>query len=137
MTTIGSGQNRGRRDAVVTAPGCMSAGPYSLAMASGEHMFTSGQIGLDAEAGALVPGGFEAEVRQVFRNFEGLLRAAGLDFSDVLKCTVYLTDVADFPRLNPIYAEHFSRPFPARTTIVVADLPLGAKVEIEMILRRG
>ncbi len=119
--------------AMVEAPGCVSAGPYSLAMRSKAGLFTSGQIGLDAATATLVPGGFEAELQQIFRNFGGLFSAAGLEFSDVIKCTVYLTNVADFAKLNAIYAENFTRPFPARTTIGVAALPLGAVVEIEMI----
>ncbi|WEK00225.1 MAG: Rid family detoxifying hydrolase [Candidatus Sphingomonas phytovorans] len=136
MTTSDLSRHNDCHNAIVTAPGCVSVGPYSLAMTAGDLLITSGQIGLCAAAGTLVRGGFEAELRQIFSNFEGLLAAAGLSFADAIKCTVYLTDAADFARLNPIYAEHFPHPFPARTTIVVADLPLGARVEIEMILRR-
>lgn len=132
---IAAGGDLGRH-AIVDAPGCLRAGPYSLAVQTGSTIFTSGQIGLDAGSGKLVEGGFEAEVRQIFKNFGSLLTAAGLRFADVVKCNIYLTDVADFPTFNEIYGSYFPDPFPARTTVGVADLPLGAKVEMEMILHR-
>jgi 2-iminobutanoate/2-iminopropanoate deaminase len=124
------------RHALVDAPGCLRAGPYSLAVQTSGVVFTSGQIGLDANTGKLVEGGFEAEVRQIFKNFAALLAAAELSFADVVKCNIYLTDVSNFQIFNEIYASHFADPFPARTTIGIADLPLGAKVEMEMILHR-
>lgn len=125
----------GRRT-LVDAPGCLRAGPYSLAVQVDGVVFTSGQIGLDANSGKLVEGGFEAEVRQIFRNFASLLAAADLSFADVVKCNIYLTDVSNFPIFNEIYGSYFSAPFPARTTVGIADLPLGAQVEMEMILHR-
>lgn len=124
------------RHAIVKAPGCIAAGPYSLAVQTGGIVFTSGQIGLDPDTCTLVPGGFEAEVRQIFKNFTSLLEAAGLSFDNVVKCTVFLTDVETFAQLNALYRDYFPTPFPARTTIGVAELPLGALVEIEMIIHR-
>lgn len=124
----------GRR-VIVKAPGCLRAGPYSLASQVGDLLFTSGQIGLDADTHMLVPGGFEAETRQVFKNLNALLNAAGLDFSDVVKANSFLTDVGNFAAFNAIYAEQFQEPYPARTTIGVASLPLGALVEVELIVR--
>jgi 2-iminobutanoate/2-iminopropanoate deaminase len=123
------------RQAIVEASGCMRAGPYSLAMQSEGFALTSGQIGLDEGTGAIITGGLEAEVRQVFRNLGSVLEVAGLGFDDVLKANVFLTDISDFAAFNDIYAEHFSEPYPARTTIGVASLPLGALVEVELIVR--
>lgn len=123
------------RRPVVDAPGCMSAGPYSLAMRSGDIVFTAGQVGLDGETRELVEGGFDAQARQVFRNLRSVLGAAGLSFGDVLKANAFLTDVSDFAAFNAIYAEQFEAPYPARTTIGVASLPLGALVEVELIVR--
>lgn len=123
------------RRVIVEAEGCMRAGPYSLASQHGDLLFTSGQIGLDAATGTLVEGGFEAQTRQVFRNMRSLLDAAGLGFGDVLKTNNFLTDVSNFAAFNAIYAENFEEPYPARTTIGVASLPLGALVEVEFIVR--
>lgn len=127
-------QADGRR-VIVEATGCVRAGPYSLASQSGDLLFTSGQIGLDADTNALVEGGFAAQTRQVFKNLKSLLDAAGLGFGDVIKANNYLTDVSNFAAFNAIYAENFAEPYPARTTIGVASLPLGALVEVEFIVR--
>ena len=123
------------RSPIVDAPGCVAAGPYSLAMRSGDVIFTSGQVGLESTTRALVSGGFEAQTRQVFRNLKSVLNTAGLEFGDVLKANAFLTDVANFAAFNEIYAEQFVAPYPARTTIGVASLPLGALVEVELIVR--
>jgi 2-iminobutanoate/2-iminopropanoate deaminase len=121
--------------AIVEVPGCLRAGPYSLAMQSDGIIFTSGQVGLDSDTRALVEGGFEPQARQVFRNLKIILEAAGVGFGDVLKANVFLAEILNFATLNAIYGEHFSVPYPARTTIGVASLPLGALVEIELIAR--
>lgn len=123
------------RHPLLDAPGCMSAGPYSLAMRSGEIIFTSGQVGLDSDTRALVEGGFEAQTRQVFRNLKSVVEAMGLGFGDVLKANAFLTDVSNFAAFNDIYAEQFQTPYPARTTIGVASLPLNALVEVEFVMR--
>lgn len=108
-------------------------GPYSQAVSHGQMIFTSGQIPLDPASGKIVEGDFEAKVRRVFDNLRAVLDAAGVTFNDVVKTTVYLTDLADFPKLNGIYEEYMGKHRPARSTIGVASLPMGAPVEIDMI----
>lgn len=98
-------------------------------------LFLSGQTPLDPATGAVVEGGIEAQTRQVFANVDAVLAAAGSSFADVVKVNVYLTDMADFSTMNTVYATIFSEPHPARTTIAVAGLPLGAAVEIELVAR--
>jgi 2-iminobutanoate/2-iminopropanoate deaminase len=108
-------------------------GPYSQAVREGNVVYLSGQIALDPSSGTLVEGDFEAQVHRVFRNLEAVLRAAGSDFSRVLRATVYLTDLANFQTLNTIYAQYFGDHKPARSTVGVAQLPKGGKVEIDLI----
>ena len=110
-------------------------GPFSPAIRSGDFLFFSGQVGQDPSTGKLVTGGVEAEARQVFRNLATLLDAAGKSFRDIVKANVFLTRIEDFAAINAIYAEQFRPPYPARTTIAVAALPLGAAIEIELIVR--
>jgi reactive intermediate/imine deaminase len=112
-------------------------GPYSQAVALGDTIYTSGQIPLDPTTGELVKGDFEAQVRRVFDNLGAVLRSAGADFKDVVKATVYLTNLSDFQTLNGIYAEYFGTHKPARSTVGVAALPKGAPVEIDLIAVRG
>jgi 2-iminobutanoate/2-iminopropanoate deaminase len=120
----------------ITAPGAVSVGPYSHGVESGEFIFLSGQTPLDAATGTLVDGGIEAQTEQSFRNLFAVLGYAGLTPDDVVKVNVYLTDMADFSAMNSVYACQFSPPYPARTTIGVASLPLGARIEIELIARK-
>ncbi len=108
-------------------------GPYSIAIRVGNQVFTAGQIGLDPQTGELVAGGIEAETRQVLTNLKHILEAAGCRLEDVVKTTVFLQDMADFARMNAVYAEFFAQNPPARTTVAVAALPKGARVEIEAI----
>ncbi len=108
-------------------------GPYSQAIRYGNLLFTSGQLGLDPDTGELVPGGIEAETRQVLTNIKNVLEMAGADLSCVVKTTVFLKDMADFAKMNAIYAEFFTQAPPARSTIGVAALPKGGLVEIETI----
>ena len=110
-------------------------GPYSQAVSWGGLLFTSGQVGLDPATGDLVPGGFEAQARRTFENLRAGLASAGATFADVLKATVYLTDLADFPQLNEIYAQAMGGHRPARSTVQVAGLPKGALVEIDLVAR--
>ena len=110
-------------------------GPYSQAVSVGGFLYTSGQAGLDPATGQIVEGGFEAEVRQVLKNLEAVLASAGCGFSDVVKTTIYVTDLAAFPILNEIYGEAMGQHRPARTTTQAAALPLGAVVEIDMVAR--
>jgi len=108
-------------------------GPYSQAIKIGNVLYTSGQIALDPATGALVDGDFAAQVHRVFENMKAVLAAAGGRFSNVVKATVYLTDLANFTTLNEIYASHFGDTKPARSTVGVSQLPKGAQVEIDLI----
>jgi 2-iminobutanoate/2-iminopropanoate deaminase len=110
-------------------------GPYSQAVSSDGLLFTSGQVALDPATGELVAGGFDAEARRVFRNLGAVLASAGCGFGDVLRTTVYLADMADFPVLNRIYTDCFGGHRPARSTVQVAALPKGARVEIDLVAR--
>jgi 2-iminobutanoate/2-iminopropanoate deaminase len=109
-------------------------GPFSPAIHSGDFLFFSGQVALDPSTGKLAIGGIEAEARQLFQNLAILLEAAEKSFGDVVKVNVFLTRIEDFVAVNAIYAEQFEPPFPARTTVAVAALPLGAAIEIELIV---
>jgi 2-iminobutanoate/2-iminopropanoate deaminase len=120
---------------VCTAAAPAAIGPYAQAVEIDGWVFTSGQIGLDPATGTLVSGEFKAEAQQVFKNLQAVLEAAGCDRSDVVKATVFLTDFADFPLLNECYAEFFGEHRPARSTVQVAALPRGARLEIELIAR--
>ena len=115
------------------APGAI--GPYSQAVEIDGWLFTSGQVGLDPATGALVDGGFEAQTSRVFENLRAVLGTAGCGFTDVVKATVYVTDLADFQTLNRIYAEAMGDHKPARSTVQVAALPAGALVEIDLVAR--
>lgn len=114
-------------------------GPYSVGAldATSGLLFLSGQTPIDPATGALVAGDVGAQTRRVFANLERVLDAAGASLADVIKVNVYLTSMADFPALNEVYARVFEAPYPARTTVAVAELPLGAQVEIELVARAG
>lgn len=111
-------------------------GPYAQAVSRGGLLFTSGQIGLDPSTGELVEGGFEAQARQVLRNLQHVLESAGCSFQDVLKATIYVTDMDQFPRLNELYGEALGAHRPSRSTVQAAALPKGALVEIDLIAAR-
>jgi 2-iminobutanoate/2-iminopropanoate deaminase len=108
-------------------------GPYSVAIVHGDLVFASGMLGLDPKTGEFAPGGIEAETRQSLKNLAAILEAAGSSMSLVLKTTVFLRDMADFARMNAVYAEYFRDEPPARSAVQVAALPKGAAVEIEAI----
>ncbi len=127
-----------RADAITpvhTARAPAAIGPYAQAVAVAGWLYTSGQIGLDPASGELVAGGFEAQARQVLANLREVLAAAGCGFSDVVKATVYLTDLAEFPKLNALYAAAMETHRPARSTVQAAALPKGALVEIDLVAR--
>jgi 2-iminobutanoate/2-iminopropanoate deaminase len=111
------------------------AGPFSHAIEVGGFLYLSGQVGQDPATGKVVEGGIVAETERVFRNLSAVLKAASKSFDDVARAGVYLTSMSDFVALNGIYAKYFSPPFPARTTIAVAALPLGACVEIDLVVK--
>ena len=109
-------------------------GPYSQAVADGGLLFASGQIPLDPATGRLVEGDVEAQTRRVLANLRAVLEAGGASLAQVVRTTIYLVDLSVFARVNAVYAEHFaSEPKPARSTVQVAALPLGAQVEIDAI----
>ena len=108
-------------------------GPYSVAIRSGDLIFASGQLGLDPATGSLVPGGIEAETRQALTNLKHVLESSGSGLERVVKTTVFLKDMADFPKMNLVYGEFFAIDPPARSTIQAAALPKGGNVEIELI----
>ncbi len=109
-------------------------GPYSQAIKSNGFIFTSGQIPIDPATGEMVSGGIEIQTEQVMKNLAGVLNAASKTFSDVVKATVFLTDLNDFQTVNSIYAKYFEQEPPARSCVQVAALPRGAKIEIEVIV---
>lgn len=111
-------------------------GPYSQAVATGDWVFASGQIGLDAASGRLVAGGTAAEAKQALENLRVVLAAGDLGFDDVVRTTIYLVDLGEFEAVNQVYGEYFRAPFPARATVGVAALPRGARVEIDLIAAR-
>ena len=108
-------------------------GPYSVAIRTGDLVFTSGQLGLDPQTGNLVPGGIETETQQALVNLQNVLADSGSTLEAVVKTTVFLKDMADFPKMNAIYAEFFTKDPPARSTVQVAALPKGGSVEIEAV----
>ncbi len=108
-------------------------GPYSHAVQTGNLLFASGQIPLVPETGRLAEGGIEAQANQVLDNLCAVLAAAGMDFSNVVKTTVFLTDLQDFAAVNAVYAARFPSAPPARSCVQVAALPAGAKMEMELI----
>ncbi len=108
-------------------------GPYSQAIKVDGFVFCSGQVGLDPATGSIVSGGVAEQTRQVLDNLSAVLAAAGLTLADVVKTTIFVVDIKDFATVNAVYGERMSTPPPARSTVAVAALPLGALVEIEAI----
>jgi 2-iminobutanoate/2-iminopropanoate deaminase len=110
-------------------------GPFSQAVKIDSFLFFSGQVAQDPATGRVVEGGILAETERVFQNLSAVLKAAGKSFDDVVRAGVFLTSMSDFAAMNGIYAKYFSQPFPARTTIGAAVLPLGACVEIDLVVK--
>ena len=110
-----------------------AVGPYAQAITAGGFVFCSGQIPLDPATGKIVEGGIEVQTRQVLANLKAVLEAAGSSLDHVVKCTVMITDMADFAAMNKVYAEFFKAPFPARATFQVSGLAMKAMVEIDCI----
>lgn len=120
---------------IISTPDAPAAiGIYSQAVRVGNTIWVSGQIPLDPKTKELVEGDMEAQVRQVFANLKAVIGAAGASFDDVVKATVFLTDLKHFALVNKIMAEHFREPYPARAAVGVASLPRGAQVEVECIV---
>ena len=122
------------RQIIETARAPQAIGTYSQAVRVGDIVYVSGQIPLDPATGQLVSGDIEAEIRRVFENLKAIAEAAGGSLASVAKLTVFLTDLAHFGKVNEIMATYFARPYPARAAVGVAQLPRGARVEIECIL---
>lgn len=116
--------------------GAVIVGPYSPAVEAGDLIYFSGQIPIDSATGKIIEGDIKAQTWQCLKNLTAVLKAAGVTCEDVVKTTVYLIDMADYAAVNEIYGEYFNAPYPARTAIAVCALPLGSKVEIEVIAKR-
>jgi reactive intermediate/imine deaminase len=120
---------------IISTPHAPAAiGVYSQAAQVGNTIWVSGQIALDPATKEMVPGGIEAEIHQVFRNLKAIVTAAGAGFDDVVKATVFLTDLTHFGLVNKIMAEYFREPYPARAAVGVSALPRGAQIEVECIV---
>lgn len=119
---------------LVTAPGAAKAiGPYSPALKVGNLLFLSGSIPLDPVSGQLVEGGIVEQTRRVMENIKALLAAAGGDFPNIARTTVFMVDLGEFAQMNEVYASYFTAPYPARSTVQVAKLPRDVRVEIDVI----
>ena len=123
------------RDVYTTDRIAPPVGPFSPAVRAGDLLYLSGQVAQDPSTGRLVEGGIDAQASQILRNVAAVLDAAGRGFDDVVRVGVYLRDMADFKAMNAVYERHFARPYPARTVIGVASLPLGAAIEIDVVAR--
>jgi reactive intermediate/imine deaminase len=120
---------------IISTPNAPAAiGVYSQAVRAGNTLWVSGQIPLDPKTKELVGGGIEEQIHQVFRNIDAIVKAAGAGLDDVVKATVFLTDLSHFALLNKIMAEYFREPYPARAAVGVSSLPRGAQVEVECIV---
>ncbi len=122
------------KEPIQTSDAPAAIGPYSQAIKSGAFVFLSGQIPLDPEFMELVGSGIEEQTQQVFKNLSAVADAAGGSLDDIVKLTIYLTDLGLFATVNSIMAEHFAEPYPARATLEVSALPKGAIVEIEAVM---
>lgn len=123
-------------DSVSTPKAPAAIGPYSQAIIAGHLVYTAGQIALDPATMEIVPGDVAAETRQVMRNLQAVLEAAGTSLRRVIKTTVFLVDMADFAAMNAVYGEAFGDHRPARSTVAVASLPKGVRVEIDVVAER-
>ena len=121
------------RTAIETDGAAAAIGPYSQAVRVGPLLFVSGQIPLDPATGHLVEGDIAVQTDRVMRSIGAILKAAGATFAHVVRTTVYLTDLGDFPAMNEVYGTYFLTPAPARSTVQVSGLPKGARVEIEVV----
>jgi 2-iminobutanoate/2-iminopropanoate deaminase len=125
------------REQISTDKAPEAIGPYAQAVKIGEMLFTSGQIPIDPKTGALVQGDIKEQMHQVMKNLQEVLKAAGGNFKDVVKTTIFLTDLNHFSLINEIYQSYLEQPYPARSCVEVSALPKGAQVEVEMIASLG
>jgi 2-iminobutanoate/2-iminopropanoate deaminase len=122
-----------KKEVIIAETAPKAIGPYSVAIRIGEFIFVSGTLGMDPETGELVAGGIEAQTRKSLENLSNILISAGSAMDHVVKTTVFLQDMSEFPLMNSVYAEFFKMDPPARSTVEVAALPKGAAVEIEAV----
>jgi 2-iminobutanoate/2-iminopropanoate deaminase len=122
-----------KREIISTTNAPAAVGPYSQAVRVGQFIYTAGQIALIPGTGKLIEGGIEAQTRQVLQNLANVLEAAGSNLENVIKSTIFVTNLADFGQINEVYGTFFKKDPPARSTVQVAALPLGANVEIEVV----
>jgi 2-iminobutanoate/2-iminopropanoate deaminase len=123
------------KTAIVSPELAPPVGPFSQAVKVDGFLYFSGQVAQDPATGKVVEGGIVAETERVFRNLSAVLKAAGKSFDDVLRVGVFLTNMSDYVAMNGVYAKYFTQPFPARTTVGVAALPLGARVELDLVVK--
>ncbi len=124
-------------EVVITDKAPKAIGPYSQAVKVGNWLFLSGQIPLDPATGSVVAGGISEQTERVLKNIEAVLAAQGLNFSNVVKTTIFLTNLGDFATVNEIYGQRFKPPYPARSTVQVAKLPKDVAIEIEVMANLG
>ena len=123
------------KEVIATSSAPAAIGPYSQGIKANGFLFTAGQIPLDPATGKLVAGDIGVQAERIFDNLEAVLREAGLAFSDVVKTTVFLVRMADFAKMNEVYARRFGAHRPARSTVAVAELPAGANLEIDLVAK--
>src|SRR5450432_1136487 len=121
------------KEIIVTPDAPAPIGPYSQAVSIGNFLFISGQIPIQQSTGKLIMDNIQSEAKQVMENLKAILAAANLDFNDVVKTSIFLTDMNHFSEVNAVYAEYFTNEFPARETVAAAALPRGVHIEISMI----
>jgi 2-iminobutanoate/2-iminopropanoate deaminase len=121
------------RETVQTGEAPKAIGPYAQAIKASGFVYTAGQIAIRPDSGEMADGGITVQTRQVFANLAAVLKAAGTSMDQVVKATVFLRHMADFPAMNEVYAEHLGKARPARSTVAVAELPRGALVEIDLV----
>lgn len=122
------------RQSISTDKAPAAIGPYSQAVTYSNTLFTSGALPIDPITGAMVEGSIEARAHMVFKNLSAIAEEAGTSLANTVKTTVFLSDMADFQAVNSVYTQYFSKPFPARSAIQVAALPLGSNIEVEAII---
>ena len=122
------------KEIISTENAPQAIGPYSQAVKAGGLMFISGQIPLNPETGDLISGSIEDEANQVLQNIKSICEAAGHGMEDIVKITIFLTDLGNFATVNEVMKKHFSEPYPARATVEISGLPLGVNIEIEAIV---
>jgi 2-iminobutanoate/2-iminopropanoate deaminase len=123
-----------KADSISTTQAPKAIGPYSQGIVAGQFLFVSGQLPINPDKGKMVDGDIAARAEQVFDNISAIVRSAGGSMADVVKVTLFLTDMADFQQVNEVYSRHFQSPYPARSAVQVSALPLGSNIEAEAII---